>query len=474
MKLLGVPIYTTITAVALMLRSTTRGFSTLYAAQTRRRRGGICLFGEQPPLPPQAVQSLLHGALSRAKRTLSEKDHGADDDDSELKNGNSPSSQLLDLFGGESATSSGSSGSTAFPQQRSNVANELLSGIASRAKRTMSTKNEFIDTEVVRETTATAPEQRSNIATDLLSGITNQAKRTLSTKNEFMDAEVDSSSIPTPKDEMKDPSPTTTKPNNNEDDDEKLFPTELRYNQNPAVSLTALAQWLWATVLRPHIDTAIDATCGNGHDAKGIASILLGNEDLFLYHESELICMDIQAEACQATREKLATILHASTMKHHVQILNQDHAAPLPTPKHPASVGLVVYNLGYLPNSDKAFQTQIDSTLSSIADALLLVRVGGMVSIMTYPGSNPQEDFAVRSLLEAVIVMTNKQDPRKWYEFIDQLDCKAELKELLTKELRRISSAYETNQAPKTFRVSEHKKIGLAKAPILMTATRIK
>ena len=134
----------------------------------------------------------------------------------------------------------------------------------------------------------------------------------------------------------------------------------------------------------------------------------------------------------------------------------------------------MVYNLGYLPTSDdKEMQTQIESTISSIADALLLIRVGGMVSVMTYPGSNQEEDFAVRTLLEAVVAMTNKQGP-KWYTFVDGLDCSTDVKELLTQELRRISNSYEETSARRTFRVSEHKKVGLAKAPILMTATRIK
>ena len=257
---------------------------------------------------------------------------------------------------------------------------------------------------------------------------------------------------------------------------EKLLhpPPDLRYSQNPALSLTALAHWLWASVLRPHEDSAIDATCGNGHDSVGIASILFANEDLYLDRRSELICVDVQEEACRATKEALSNTLHSSTINNHVQILQTSHS-PLPLPKDKSSVGLVVYNLGYLPNSPvkEPFQTQVESTLSSIADALLFIRVGGMVSIMTYPKSNKKEDFAVRALLEATVAMTNSQGPQ-WFSFVDELDCSSDLKDLLTKELRKISSCYEQSGAKRTFRVTEHKKIGLAFAPILITATRKK
>jgi len=445
------------------IRTTTTTTTTLSTTKRRNRRG-VCCFAE-PNIPPQAVQQLLRGTLSRAKRTLSEKDGAfANDDNNDIDNG---SSQLLDLFGGTSV-------SVPSPSQRSDAAKELLAGITSQAKRTLSTRSELYDAEVGSNQTVSTPSfqtfQKSDTAKEPLSGITNQAKRKLSTKTEIFDAVIDQTSSTTTTISNKSNQEPATTPN-----DIIITPTDLRYNQNPALSLTSLAQWLWASVLRPHKDTAIDATCGNGHDSAGIARILMGNENLYLDHKAELICIDIQPEACQVTREKLANILYPSTMKKHVQILTQSHAS-LPVPSNPSSVGLVVYNLGYLPNSnDKALQTRVDSTLSSIADALLLVRIGGMVSVMTYPGSNAEEDFAVRSLFEAVVNMTNKQGP-KWYEFVDQLDCNsAQVRELLTKELRRISSANECgDQQPRTFRISEHKKIGLAQAPILLTATRIK
>jgi len=152
------------------IRTTTTTTTTLSTTKRRNRRG-VCCFAE-PNIPPQAVQQLLRGTLSRAKRTLSEKDGAfANDDNNDIDNG---SSQLLDLFGGTSV-------SVPSPSQRSDAAKELLAGITSQAKRTLSTRSELYDAEVGSNQTVSTPSfqtfQKSDTAKEPLSGITNQAKR---------------------------------------------------------------------------------------------------------------------------------------------------------------------------------------------------------------------------------------------------------------------------------------------------------
>ena len=51
------------------------------------------------------------------------------------------------------------------------------------------------------------------------------------------------------------------------------------YLLNPAINPTALAHHMWSHALRPNIDTAIDATCGNGNDSVAIASMLFNDND---------------------------------------------------------------------------------------------------------------------------------------------------------------------------------------------------
>ena len=123
--------------------------------------------------------------------------------------------------------------------------------------------------------------------------------------------------------------------------------------------------------------------------------------------DPQLLCIDIQQEACDVTRDRLTEILHEDTMTCNVNVLCTSHS-PLPRPRDVSSVGLVTYNLGYLPQSNQAVLTQMETTISSIADAALLVRIGGVISVTTYPRSNKNEDYAVHALLEGLALLSSK------------------------------------------------------------------
>jgi Putative rRNA methylase len=434
---------------------------------------------EEPFLSSPAMQSLLDGALNRATRTLKQQQQY----DSPIPEEKGPQ------------TTGNSAGIS-----------ELLASMNTTNQTTRNQDNYY----------QRQRQHQNGITQDLLTSVMDRSKRTLTTTTKKRDGEASTLS-----------SSTT--------DNNDILPTkDLRYHQNPAVSLTALAHWLWSSTLRPHDDFVIDATCGNGKDAVGIASILFGNDHLFLEQQAQLLCIDVQEQACQKTQMALSQVLGPSIMTRHVQILHASHA-PLPSiTNNNQEPGLVVYNLGYLPgssnnnnnnnnnttNNKPVVQTRVESTLASITDALLMIRIGGMVSIMTYPGSNRQEDMAVRKLLQAVVAMTNNKKQTtgpSWQDVVKDKDKdndnqypqeeeeeeeetrlqdnenhinendptrttstissknNGEYKTLLLQQLSRIASAYETQGGVRrTFRVTEHKKIGLDNAPILMTATRIK
>lgn len=244
------------------------------------------------------------------------------------------------------------------------------------------------------------------------------------------------------------------------------LPPSRPYRGNPAITNIALAHNLWSTVLRPNIDSAIDATCGNGNDSVVLAKLLFDNprEDCC----SQLLCIDIQQQACNNTLAALARELDLDTMDQYVQVLQKSHA-PLPIPKDSSSIALVVYNLGWLPNSDKDYITKLDSTLESIVDAMLMVRIGGMISVITYPKTNSEEDVAVRTLLECAALLSS--NVQTWREFLDGIDCSAEVRDRVLLSMDRAESCGDSKQ---TWRVAEHKKLGMDRAPILLTATRIK
>ena len=243
----------------------------------------------------------------------------------------------------------------------------------------------------------------------------------------------------------------------------------LQYHGNPAIANTALAHTLWSTVLHPNRDSAIDATCGNGQDSLAIARILFRGNDTDLSSSTpKLWALDIQANACSNTTAALTREFGPKIVENHVHVLQTSHS---PLPSEAKDVGLVVYNLGWLPNSDKDCITKVDSTLSSLVDAILKVRIGGMISVMTYPKTNPEEDIACRLLLESVALLSS--NIQTWEDFLENFknDISQETFDLITSSMEQVIREGNPRQ---TWRVSENRKLGMDRAPILVTATRIK
>jgi hypothetical protein len=315
---------------------------------------------------------------------------------------------------------------------------------------------------VSRRISEAMPRSTQSQVGHLLGGMVSRSERTLTHQASLISKgeESDNSTIDTSfrKEQLQKPSPSSKE-------------IDLDYGRNPTITSTALAHSLWRCVLRPGVDTAIDATAGNGADSLALAQLLFierQRDDAV----GELISIDIQEEACKNTRRELECVLSPQIMKNNVKILQTSHS-PLPLPRDLSSVALVVYNLGFLPNSPnskkRCFRTNTETTIASLADAALLVRVGGMISVMTYPRTNQEEDFAVRAFLEGLALFSSVT--HDWEAFVDELDCGDALRERLSVTLRHV---LEEGGSTQTWRVHEHKKLGWVKAPTLLTATRIK
>ena len=65
-------------------------------------------------------------------------------------------------------------------------------------------------------------------------------------------------------------------------------------------------------------------------------------------------------------------------------------------------IAAVVFNLGYLPGDDKSIQTKMLSTLKALQQALSLLKVGGIVSIVPYSGhaEGQREACEIRNWLQ--------------------------------------------------------------------------
>lgn len=148
-------------------------------------------------------------------------------------------------------------------------------------------------------------------------------------------------------------------------------------------------------------DSAIDATCGNGHDTLFLAQHTLTADSGTLYS------LDIQQEALDSAKKLLQEKLGSPLLKR-IHFLKMCHSE-FPPEIAENSVKLIVYNLGYLPGGNKEITTKYETTLRSVNNALKLVMPGGAISITCYPGhpaGKVEEDL--------ILEFTATLDPKEW------------------------------------------------------------
>lgn len=154
---------------------------------------------------------------------------------------------------------------------------------------------------------------------------------------------------------------------------------------------------------------ALDATCGNGHDtlflAKSLREAHAGKDHL-------VISLDVQQQAMENTRKLLAENLLADN----VLLLLQSHEAlesilgnMQNNYEAPARLCVGMYNLGYLPGSDKKIKTCKRSTLVSLCAVGERLAAGGLLSIHAY-GGHP----GGLEELEALDDWSSKLEPEAW------------------------------------------------------------
>lgn len=152
------------------------------------------------------------------------------------------------------------------------------------------------------------------------------------------------------------------------------------------------------------IKFAVDATLGNGHDTK----VILENTN------AKVFSFDIQTLAIENSKRLLRKfendryqLIHDS----HANVKNYVHE----------KVDLVVFNTGYLPNSDKKITTDKFSLKLALDSSLELLNSGGIIFFVQYighPGSFSESEFTDSYF--------KKLDQKKFrvikYEFYNQIN----------------------------------------------------
>nr|NGX30231.1 hypothetical protein [Candidatus Anoxychlamydiales bacterium] len=126
-------------------------------------------------------------------------------------------------------------------------------------------------------------------------------------------------------------------------------------------------------------DIAIDATLGNGFDTLYLAKILIEPVNA----TGRLFCFDIQKKAINSAKLLLKENLKKNPFKN-INIFNNSHEDFTKYVK--TKVNLIVYNLGYLPKSDKKITTKTKTTISSIESGFKILAKKAAISIISYSG----------------------------------------------------------------------------------------
>jgi methylase of polypeptide subunit release factors len=135
---------------------------------------------------------------------------------------------------------------------------------------------------------------------------------------------------------------------------------------------TELAHSLLRQALRPG-DWAIDATVGNGHDT------------LFLAEQAgaagRVFGFDVQEQALASAAKRLGDLSHV-TLYH----AGHERMSEFLPEEAKGRIAAVMFNLGYLPGNDHSVTTHSETTIAAVDQALGILAVKGIITLVLYTG----------------------------------------------------------------------------------------
>ncbi|MDQ7003026.1 MAG: class I SAM-dependent methyltransferase [Ghiorsea sp.] len=143
----------------------------------------------------------------------------------------------------------------------------------------------------------------------------------------------------------------------------------------------------WLTECIREGNHVIDATLGNGFDTLFLAQQVGASGHVFGF--------DVQQQALTATQTLLQ---HQPCQQSFFLSGHEAMAKHIPNALH-GHIQAIMFNLGWLPNSDKNIITHADTTIAALEQSLALLSPSGRLSIMLYPGHQGGDT-------EAELVMT--------------------------------------------------------------------
>ncbi len=164
------------------------------------------------------------------------------------------------------------------------------------------------------------------------------------------------------------------------------------------------SHWLFNNYLENN-KIFIDATCGNGKDTLFLADKLDSQGKLYAF--------DIQEEAIKNTKY----IIEQKEFNINIEYINDGHEN---IDKYiEENVNGIIYNLGFLPGSNKDIKTKKDTTITSLNKSLNLLADGGLIVVVIY-----SEHEGGSEEKEAILNFASNLNYKKFnvlhYHFINQ------------------------------------------------------
>ncbi len=117
-------------------------------------------------------------------------------------------------------------------------------------------------------------------------------------------------------------------------------------------------------------DIVVDATLGAGHDSLFLSELIGSTGKIYAF--------DLQEQAINSAKQTLENANCA------IEYINDSHANIVKHLKDP--IKLAIFNLGYLPGSNKAITTTAESTVAAVDSLLNLLEKDGVVVLVIYRG----------------------------------------------------------------------------------------
>lgn len=166
-----------------------------------------------------------------------------------------------------------------------------------------------------------------------------------------------------------------------------------------------MAHWMLKDIIKTN-DVVVDATMGNGYDTQFLAEL-----------GANVYAFDVQEEALNATEKRLddAGIKNQIFEKNLSNLLTEPSVNLVLSGHEKLSeyveepIKAAIFNLGYLPKTDKSVVTKADTTLTALEALTNQLVVGGRIAIMIYYGHEGGMEEK-----DAVIKWTSSLPQKDW------------------------------------------------------------